>query len=78
MTTRRQFIRGAVAVAVSAALPALEYDFSPVHRVYGTNSLVLPAEVARKMAEALARSMMQTREAVTANILNKAFGEASE
>ena len=84
---RRTFIRGAVAVAVAAALPggngvALQSIAHPT-----TNMLITPAalseaslesmviEIANSRAKALAHSMMQTREIVARNVLSRAFGD---
>lgn len=86
MTTRRQFIRGAVAVAVSAALPGAEYTYKTFRVGHDwtyngkTITTFLPEghELSVRMTQALARSMMQTREIVTANVLNKAFGGSDE
>ncbi len=73
MTSRRQFIQGAVAVAVSAALPVTEYTY----RTYKTDVLYkatpVPRDLGCQMARALARSMIQTREIVAKNVLNRAF-----
>lgn len=72
---RRSFIQGAFAVAAAAAIPVgdgVELQCIP-HPT--TNILVTPEEMGQKMARALARSMMQTREIVARNVLNRAFGD---
>lgn len=77
MMKRRAFIKGALAAAVSAALPALPSDGYQ----YTTHSIgwTITAEELEndgsRMAAALAKSMMQTKEVVTANVFNKAFGD---
>ena len=67
MTSRRSFIKGAVAVAVAAAIPGGDgvelYSIS--HPV--ANTLVTPEEAGARMAAALAKSMRQTLEHITAN-----------
>lgn len=68
---RRSFIQGAFAIPVALAIPKLPYS-PPVLK---TNSLVHPRDLGCQMARALARSMMQTREQVAANVLNRAFGD---
>lgn len=68
---RREFIKGAVAAAVSAALPALPSD--GYQYTYQTFKAADPPGT--RYAAALARSMMQTREAVAANVFNRAFGD---
>lgn len=83
MTTRRQFIRGAVAVAVSAALSGgdgvvLQSIAHPyTYRTYKTDVLYrstpVPRDLGCQMARALARSMLQTRDVMTTNVLNRAF-----
>lgn len=83
---RRTFIQGAVAAAVSAAIPGTGDGvslFSATHPAYTYKtyetaeyfgpSIVSMMEPAQRMANALARSMMQTREQVMANVLNRAF-----
>ena len=82
MTTRRAFIKGAVAVAVTAALPggaANPYlsanEWQPMGYTHKTYALATEGMNGQRMAAALARSMMQTREIVGANILNRAFGD---
>jgi len=82
---RRQFLKSAIAVAVSAAIPGSEYTY----RTYSTAQLwyeesaqlteenleILCRKLSQRYAQALARSMMQTREAIAANVLTKAFSE---
>ena len=75
MTSRRSFIKGAVAAAVAAAIPvgdgvALQCIPHP-----SLEKLAITTEHmdGARMATALARTMMQTREVIGANILNKAF-----
>lgn len=76
---RRTFIRGAVAVAVSAAIPRIPGDGVALRSIEHPGWVTKVAEDewllhdGSKMARALARSMMQTREIVASNILNKAF-----
>jgi len=67
---RRVFIKGAVAAAVAAALPATSGAVEYTHQTFklGTDS-------GARYAAALARSMMQTREVVAANVFNRAFGD---
>jgi hypothetical protein len=80
---RRTFILGAVAAAVSAALPALpsyEYKtyrmaFNFTRETVGRNEY---SEIGDRMAKALARSMMQTKERVIADTLNKMFPDSGE
>lgn len=69
---RRTFILGAVAAAVSAALPGGKWEtLAPgtwiVREDFG--------DIGDRYARALARSMMQTREVVAANVLNNIFPE---
>jgi hypothetical protein len=68
---RRTFIKGAVAAAVSAALPALPSD--GYQYTYQTFKVASPAGT--RYAAALARSMMQTREIVAANVFERAFAD---
>jgi len=78
---RRAFIKGAVAAAVSAALPgsANPYlsanEWQPMGYTHKTYALATEGMDGSRMAAALARSMMQTKEAVTANVFNRAFGD---
>lgn len=77
---RRKFIKGTVAAAVAAAIPVGDgvelYSIAhPVHketlkfpRQELENSLVTPEELGRRMAEALAKSMSQTREQVATRV----------
>ncbi len=65
---RRTFIKGAVAAAVSAALPALPSDGYQ----YKTYSLGYAVK-SERYAAALARSMAQTKEQVGAHIFDVAF-----
>ena len=70
---RRTFIKGAVAAAVAAALPATgDVVAKYTHKTY---ALATPGMDGERMAAALARSMMQTREVVAANVFNRAFGD---
>lgn len=96
---RRQFILGAVAAAVSAALPASDgvalnsmahpvltedmiesgFGLAPLKVegasiAYDLNEANLE-KISIRYANALARSMMQTREHVAANVLNNIFPE---
>lgn len=83
MTTRRQFIKGAVAAAVAASLPggdgvALQsmahpsfYGATPIY-TYKTYDLAYATKGTR-MHMALQRSMQQTREVVARNVLSKIF-----
>ncbi len=80
MTTRRRFIQGAVAVAVSAALPggdgvALQSIAHPTIYKYKTYGIATEhtRDLGCQMARALARSMMQTRDVTLANVLNRTF-----
>jgi len=80
---RRTFIKGAVSVAVAASLPGSEYTHKTFRTarewVYDgkTVTTLVPAshEFSERMAAALARSMMQTKERVAADVFNRAFGE---
>lgn len=67
---RRTFIKGAVAAAVTAALPATGGAVEYTHKTY---AFATPGMDGQRMAAALARSMMQTREVVAANVMNRAF-----
>ena len=87
---RRTFIKGAVAAAVSAALPALPSDgyeyktvsmgftltkeeaLAYVEEVHGKG---VYGAIGRRYADALAKSMRQTREHVASNVLEQAFGQ---
>lgn len=91
---RRQFIKGAVSVAVAASLPGGDgvelYSIAhPVHPdvltwrdikltteyTYETFAVAnRPVEMGQRYAKALARSMMQTKEIVAANVFDRAFG----
>lgn len=88
MTTRRQFIRGAVSAAVAASLPGGDGVelYSTTHPGWGTaNSDINAVKYTYKtygfategtrMHEALARSMMQTKEIVAKNVLERMFPE---
>ena len=75
---RRTFIKGAVAAAVSAALPGgdpfygtANSDINQLSYVHKTFKVAYPEGT--RYAAALARSMMQTKEAVAANVFNSAF-----
>jgi hypothetical protein len=72
---RRTFIRGAIATAVSAALPGGDgYTYRTYETAeYWGPSIVTMIDPAQRMANALARSMMQTKEMVAANVLNRVF-----
>ena len=89
MTTRRKFIQGAVSVAVAASLPGgdgvvLNSIAHPVPTLHW-NGVTIKTEYTYKtydfathgtrLHEALARSMMQTRELVAKNVLGKMFPE---
>lgn len=91
MTTRRKFIQGAVSAAVAASLPgsdgvALESIAHPAPAILPlvndpntgiyTNSTYAFATEGTRLHEALARSMMQTRDVVAKRVLGKAFPEA--
>ena len=82
---RRKFIKGAVAAAVAAAIPVGDgvelYSIAHpeyTYKTYKTDVLYkatpVPRDLGCQMARALARSMMQTREVVAANVFDKAFG----
>ena len=89
MTTRRQFIRGAVAAAVAASLPGgdgvalysakhplihtANSDINALKYTYKTYDF---ATKGTRMHLALQRSMQQTREVVARNVLSKMFPEA--
>lgn len=60
---RRDFFKALGAVAVAPAIPTLSV------------LLPQPGEVGARYAQALARSMTETKETLTANILNRAFVE---
>ena len=76
---RRSFIKGAFAVAATALVPAA----GPEYKTYGKsfyitrmqleNTLLTPEEIGKQMAEALAKSMMMTKEHMAANVLTRAF-----
>jgi hypothetical protein len=79
---RRKFIKGTVAAAVAAAIPVGDgvelYSIAHPEYTYKTYKITtehMPRDLGCQMARALARSMMQTREIVGANVLNKAFGD---
>ncbi len=88
MTTRRQFLRGAVSAAVAASLPGgdgvelycarhpgwgtANSDINPLKYTYKTYDF---ATEGTRMHEALARSMMQTKEIVAKNVLDRMFPE---
>ncbi len=78
---RRKFIKSAVAAAVVAAIPVGDgvelYSIAHpeyTYKTYGTSTMPT-RDLGCQMARALARSMMQTKEQVTANVLNPAFGD---
>ncbi len=87
MTTRRKFIQGAVSAAVAAALPggdgvalySAKHPFvehqNPAELEYTYKTYDFATHGTR-LHEALARSMMQTRDAVAKRVLGKAFPEA--
>ncbi len=74
---RRTFIKGAIAAAVSAALPgaANPYlsanEWQPMGYTYQTFKVADPAGT--RYAAALARSMAQTKERVAANVFSTVF-----
>lgn len=75
---RRTFITGAVALATVPFLPQVRAPYSkPVVHQYTRmsleNTLLTPEEIGKKMAEALAKSMMMTKEQMAANVLTRAF-----
>lgn len=76
---RRKFIKGAVAAAVAAAIPVGDgvelYSIAHPQYTHKTYAIATEGMDGARMAAALARSMMQTREIVTVNVLNKAFGD---
>jgi hypothetical protein len=77
---RRKFIKGAVAAAVAAAIPVGDgvelYSIAHPEYTYKTyKTATVSRDLGCQMASALARSMMQTKEQVTANVLNRAFGD---
>ena len=77
---RRKFLKGAVAVAVAAAIPVGDgvelYSIAHPEYTYKTYGVsTIPRDLGCQMARALARSMMQTKEQVTVNVLNRAFGD---
>jgi len=76
---RRKFIKGTVAAAVAAAIPvgdgiALESIAHPEY-THKTYAIATEGMDGARMAAALARSMMQTKEIVAHNVLNRAFGD---
>lgn len=81
---RRTFIKGAVSAAVAASLPGadgieLNSIAHPIHpdvALYTTKTYSIATEGmdGQRMANALAKSMMQTMEITSANVFNKAFG----
>lgn len=79
MTTRRKFIQGAISVAVAAALPGGDgvslYSAKHPEYTYKTYGLATEGMDGARMAAALARSMMQTKEIVAKNVLEKMFPE---
>lgn len=73
---RRTFIRGAFAVAGAALIPVAATSEKVTHtytRMSLENTLLTPEEIGRQMAEALAKSMMMTKEQMAANVLTRAF-----
>lgn len=68
---RRSFIKGTVAAAVAAALPG--GDGVALYSAAHPPALVTEHMDGARMAAALARSMMQTKEVITVNILNRSF-----
>ena len=87
---RRDFIVSAIGAAAMAAVPATKkrtllhdaahHDISGGFglaqvKAEGTSVLYDPGE---RMARALARSMMQTKEAVASRVLGEAFGDEDE
>lgn len=80
---RRTFIKGTVSVAVAAAIPTSEYTHKTFRtaRQWSRNGetfttfMPLDHELSERMIEALARSMMQTKEIVAANVFHRGFGE---
>jgi hypothetical protein len=70
---RRTFIRGAISAAVAASLPGGDgYTYRTYETAeYWGPSVVTMMEPAQRMANALARSMMQTKEMVGANVFNR-------
>lgn len=86
MTTRRKFIKGAIATAVAASLPGGDgvalyssahpqlsaNEWQPMGYTYKTYDF---ATEGTRLHEALARSMMQTKEIVAKNVLEKMFPE---
>lgn len=89
MTTRRKFIKGALAAAVAASLPggdgvALQsmahptiLPLGPHHTGFYTYKTYDFATKGTRMHAALVRSMQQTREVVARNVLSKMFPEAA-
>ncbi len=85
-TTRRQFLRGAVSAAVAASLPGGDgvelysmahpqlsaNEWQPMGYSYRTYEF---ATEGTRLHEALARSMMQTKEIVAKNVLERMFPE---
>jgi hypothetical protein len=82
---RRTFIKGAVSAAVAASIPSGDgvelYSIAhPIHPdvvkyTHKTYAIATEGMDGARMAAALARSMTQTKEIVSANVFNKAFGE---
>lgn len=76
---RRKFIKGAIATAVAAAIPVGDgvelYSIAHPEYTHKTYAIATEHMDGARMAAALARSMMQTKEIVARNVLNKAFGE---
>ncbi len=87
---RRDFIISAIGAAVMAAVPAkkaiLLHDAAHHELIDGFGLAPLKQEgasiaydqVGERYAKALARSMMQTKEAITSRVLGEAFGDENE
>lgn len=58
---RRSFIRGAFAIVGATLIPKAAYSAPELK------------EIGQRMAAALAKSMMQTREQMAANVMTRAF-----
>jgi len=74
MTTRRKFIQGAVSAAVAASLPGGDgvalYSAKHPEYTHKTYAIATEGMDGQRMAAALARSMMQTKERISANIFS--------
>ncbi len=80
-------MKGVAAIAVGAVVPRLTPEPHPLaaeviewhHVTYGkrhvvANDMMSISEVSRSLSEALARSIMQTRDRIAADVVSQAFG----